>query len=257
MFMFRVSSIGFVGVFAAGATICIAGLLSAHAQQPKTTEKAEIPGGIAGHVKSVDQDKQKISIVTSSGRERAFSITDDTTMLGPRGGKVRRRLNDPRFHEGMELTIVADGGRAKEIHLGYSRRESEDSATGKASAKTGAPRDDREKTPAVRPKLKARAKAALKEEEDGDDDDEIPGKVKSFDAERRLLVVTLLNGKNRSFLLARDVKVLVRGAASKKGLRDPAIKEGTTVTVVVEEGGRRVRELQITPPSASKTKKAA
>ncbi len=81
--------------------------------------------------------------------------------------------------------------------------------------------------------------------------------MKSFNADRGVLVVTLLNGKSRSFILARDVKVVIRGAASKKGLRDPAIKEGTVVTVLVEEGGRRVRELHIIPLAASKAKKAA
>jgi hypothetical protein len=260
MFVFRSSSVRIVSALVAGATFCVVGLLSAQAQQPKTAEKAEIPGGIEGKVKSVDQEKQKLSIVTSSGRERTFSITEDTTMLGPRGGKVRRRLNDPRFHEGMELTVVANSGTATEIHLGISRSEPADSPIEKSSAKSNTPREESEKAPAVKAKARARAKAkaAMKDEDaDDGDDDEIPGKVKSFDSERRILVVTLLNGKSRSFLLARDVKVLVKGAASKQGLRDPAIKEGILVTVVVAEGGRRVRELHITPLAAAKTKKAA
>jgi hypothetical protein len=253
MITFR-SSIRFLSALAAGATICATGVLSAHGQQPKTTEKSEIPGGIEGHVKSVDQDKKKISIVTSNGRERTFSTNDETTMVGPRGGKVRRRLDDPRFHEGMELTIVADGTSAKEIHLGYSRKESGEALAEKPAAKLGTPR---EKAPTIRERIKARAKAAAKDDDDGDDD-EIPGKVKSFDAERHVLVLTLLNGKTRSFILPRDLKVLVKGAASKKGLRDPAIKEGSAVTVIVEgAGGRSVRELQITPPAAATSKKAA
>ena len=94
---------------AAGAAICAGGLFSASAQDTKTSEKTEIPGGIEGHVKSVDHEKETLSIIASTGKERTFKVTEDTTMIGPRGGKVRRRLNDKRFHEGMELTIVADG----------------------------------------------------------------------------------------------------------------------------------------------------
>ena len=86
----------------AGAMICAVGLLAAVAQEPRKGEKPQIPGGIEGHVKSVDHEKETLSITTSDGRERTFTITEETTMLGPRGGKVRSRLKDRRFHEGME-----------------------------------------------------------------------------------------------------------------------------------------------------------
>jgi hypothetical protein len=81
--------------------------------------------------------------------------------------------------------------------------------------------------------------------------------VKSYDANRRLLVVSLLNGKSRSFLLSHDVKVLVRGTPSKQGLSDPALKADVPVTVLVEPGGRRVRELHVGPAPAARSKKAA
>jgi hypothetical protein len=99
-------------------------------------------------------------------------------------------------------------------------------------------------------------KAAAREEED-DEDDEIPGRVKSYDATRRLLVVSLLNGKSRSFFLSHDVKVLVRGTPSTQGLSDPALKADVPVTVLVEAGGRRVRELHVGPAPAARSKKAA
>jgi len=259
MFEFRSSSARMLSALVAGATICTVGLLSTHAQVSTKSEKAEIPGGIEGHVKSVNHEKETVSIVTSDGRTRTFSITEDTTMIGPRGGKVRRRLNDRRFHEGMELTVVADGGTAKEVHLGYSRREPDESTKEKSSAK-GRPSASEEgkKAPRDAGKLaKGSGTKAVAREEDDDDDDEIPGKVKSFDAARRLLVVSLLNGKSRSFLLANDVKVLVKGAASKLGLKDSALKEGASVTVLVEAGGRRVRELHVSPLPAARSRKAA
>ena len=64
--------------------------------------------------------------------------------------------------------------------------------------------------------------------EEEDEDDEIPAKVKSYDTLGRtpVLVVTLLNGKSRSFFLSSEVKVLVKGTTSKLGLKDPAIKAG-------------------------------
>jgi hypothetical protein len=248
-----------------GVTVCVIGLLNANAQEAKKSERPQIPGGIEGHVKKVDVEKETLTIVTTAGSERTFNVTEDTTMLGPRGGKVRRRLHDPRFHEGMELTVVASGTTAKEVHLGYSpRRTDAAKEDGQAAAKPKAPRAG---TVTSAPPSKAKAlskqedaaaaKTAAADEED-DEDDELPGTVKTYNAERRVLVVTLLNGTNRTFFLAKDLKVQVGRAVSKQGIEDPALKEGAHVTVFLAEGGRRVRELHVAPPQAArKAKKAA
>jgi hypothetical protein len=256
--MNRATSVLFMGI-----TMCAIGLVSVAAQEAKKAEKPHIPGGIEGHVKSVDVEKDTITIVTSAGAERTFNLTEDTTMLGPRGGKVRRGLRDPRFHEGMELTVVASGSTAKEIHLGYSRRQrdaaspgGEPTAKSKASAAGTAVNTPATKPKAVMKKGEAAAKSAAADEEE-DEDDELPGTVKSYNAQARLLVVTLLNGTSRSFFLSRDLKVTVGRTASAQGIADPAIKEGAHVTVIVEEGGRRVKELHVNPPPARRTKKAA
>jgi hypothetical protein len=171
-------------------------------------------------------------------------------------------LNDPRFKEGIELTVVADGNTAKEVHLGYRRRQGEASTSpakssttksrGSTKASSGASKTGTATKTAPNPASKAAAS-----EDDEDEDNEIPGTVKSFDPNRRLLVLALLNGKSRSFLLSNDVKVLVRGTASKAGLKDPAIKAGVSLTVFTEAGGRRVRELHVEPPRAAGGKKAA
>jgi hypothetical protein len=250
-----------LGAFAAGAAICAVGLCSVSAQDTKKEEKPAIPGGIEGHVKSVDHEKETLTIVASTGKDRTFKVTEDTTMIGPRGGKVRRRLNDKRFHEGMELTIVAEGANASEIHLGFSRKESGDSADAKPVTKrpAGDSRAGHEDSvsdtpkPKVAGKIGKMTKAAVAD--DDDEDDEIPGKVKSFDAGKRMLVVALLNGKSRSFLLANDVKVVVKGTPSKQGLKDAALKDGAVISVVVEAGGRRVRELRVTPPAVARVRK--
>jgi hypothetical protein len=250
-----------LGALVLGAAIGAGGLLSA---EPQKSDKPEIKGGIEGKVKKVDADKGTLTI-TVDGRERSFTITDDTTIVGPRGGLVHRRLKDPRFHEGLEVTVVAEGKTAKEIHLGYDRKDSEETAgapksTSKATTKGAeepgkvAPAEKSKKTEAKTPaKTAAKAEAGKKDEDD--EDEEFPGKVKSVDSTKRMLVITLLNGKDRSFLLSKDVKILVKGTASKQGLQDPALKAGIPVTVVTDEGGRKVKEVKVAPPP-TKGKKA-
>src|SRR6267378_5796207 len=108
------------------AAVCAVGLFTAEAQEKKGTE---IKGGIAGKVKSVDPEKGTLTITTTDGKTRTFTVDESTTMAGPRGGQVPRRLKDPRFHEGLEVTIVASGNVAKEVHLGYDRKPREDQPT--------------------------------------------------------------------------------------------------------------------------------
>jgi hypothetical protein len=250
-----------------GGALCVAGIVPAGADD----QKAEIKGGIEGKVKSVDVEGQKLTIITSQGRERTFTINEDTTMVGPRGGKVRRHLKDPRFHEGFPVTIVADGNAAEQVHFGFAKDATgaEHADAGKPATRTEAKNDtvDRPKTskntstPPADAASTARNVARHKEAkklEDEDDEEELPGHIKSFNASRRLLVVTLLNGKQRSFLLAKEVPVHISGAAkaSTEGLEDPELKAGAGVTVVTDESGRKVKELKITPASQLKRKKA-
>jgi hypothetical protein len=248
-----------LGVLTLSAFLC-AGAAVSRADDSKG-EKSQIPGGIEGKVKMVDVENGKLTI-TTQGRDRTFTITDDTMMVGPRGGKVRRHLKDPRFHEGFSVTVVAQGDKATEVHLGLARQEDEGKAAAPRTARTqrrlpGTP----DATPETRvskkvspttsePKTGLKGKEAQKLEED--DEAEIPGKIKSFDVRRRVLVVTLLNGKNRSFFLAKDVPVHVKGEVSKRGLADPALKVGAPVTVVTDEGGRKVKELQFSQPQLKK-----
>jgi hypothetical protein len=246
-----------------GAIICAVGI------QPTAADDkgAEIKGGIEGKIVKVDVEGKKLTIATARGPQRTFTVTEDTSMFGPRGGKVKKHLHDPRFREGFPVTIVADGSNAAEIHFGFAK-DAVGYQTTKSTARTETPNE-----PPARPKVDKNApapatptastprddkhKEAVKLEEE-DDEEEIPGHVKSFDATRRLLVLTLFNGKERSFLLAHDVPVHIKGAtaASARGLGDPQLKVGAFVTVVTDEGGHKVKELKITPASQIKQKKA-
>jgi hypothetical protein len=241
-------------------------MLAARADEPKAA-KHEIKGGIDGKVVSVDPAKESLTIALDNGRTRTFMIAEETTMLGPRGGKVRHRLKDPRFREGFPVVIVAEGNTASEVHLGFARdAEANAGKAGSAepAARTTRPRptetETEPATKSIRPRTtpaetepasRTTGKAAGKTE-DEDDEAEIPGRIKKMDASRRVLVVTLLNGKDRSFILPSDVKVLVRGAASRQGLHDPALKAGTHIDVVTEEGGHKVKEVKILPASTRK-----
>jgi hypothetical protein len=249
-----------------GALIGAAGVFSADAQETKRFDKPDIKGGIEGKVKAVDLDKQTL-VVTVNGRDRTFTITDDTTMVGPRGGLVRRRLRDPRFHEGLEIIVVPDRNTAKELHLGSDRRAAQEKENEpKPSTRgTAGPTKDKSKDTSADTAKKKDSKTAkttpksatgTKDEDEDDEDEEFPGKVKSLDPTKRVLVITLLNGKDRSYLLSKDVKILVKGTASKQGLQDPMLKPGIPVTVVTEPGGRKVKEVKVAPAAATKGKKA-
>jgi hypothetical protein len=236
-----------------GTVACVAALLAAGAN----AQKNEIAGGIEGKVKKVDVDSKTLTITTAQGRERTFTITDETIMLGPRGGKVRRRLRDPRFHEGLAVTVVAEKNTASEVHLGYDREERDADKIGKTDEgqprrKVTRPPDTEKRGDQTSRKQDtasgSRSKAAGKTEHD-EEDNEVPGKVKRFDVTRRILVVTLLNGKDRSFVLSKDVPVLVKGKASKQGLEDPALKAGAPIEVLTDEGGHKVKELKIVAAS--------
>jgi hypothetical protein len=225
------------------AAVLAAGLAPAGAQGDK---QSEIKGGIEATLKKVDAEKGTLTVTTANGRDHTFTVTDDTTIVGPRGGVVRRRLSDPRFHPGLEVTVVASGTTAKEVHLGYDRKDAAETPAPTKTEPAAKGKPGQAPEPAATPSK--RAPAAKADEED--DEDEFPGKIKSADPARRMLVITLLNGKDRSFLLARDVKITVKGAASTRGLEDPALKPNIPVTVVTEPGGRKVKEVQVAPPAA-------
>src|SRR5262245_50270178 len=89
-----------------GIVVGTLGLFSAHAAEG---EKAAVKGGIEGKIVRVDADKGTVTIADVNQRERTFSITNETIIVGPRGGIVKRRLKDARFHNGLSITVVANG----------------------------------------------------------------------------------------------------------------------------------------------------
>jgi hypothetical protein len=269
------------------AVLLTVGLLSNRTAQAKDPE---IKDGIPGTVVNVDVNQGTVTIAEKGSRERTYSVTEETVIVGPRGGIVHRRLKDHRFHSGLPITIVADGTTAVELHLGYDRKARETSGVTSRSASSSRPASDNttpsstgttstgtsdtgSSTPPSSPtpststtrtsrfrglgeSKRVTGKEAAKDEEE-DEDNEFPGKVKSVDPDKHVLVITLINGKDRSFLLAHDVKVTVNNRASRHGLSDAAFKPGIPLTVVTEAGGRKVKEVKVTTVTSRRVKKAA
>jgi hypothetical protein len=254
-----------VGTALCGMAIATVGLLSAQAAD---TKKSEIKDGIDGKIVAVDVEKGSVTIADATGREREFSITSETVIVGPRGGLVHKRLKDHRFHKGLPLTVVAHGTTAAELHLGFDRKAHQEKSTVSqptSNAGSDTPQEKTTPTPVTRTSRfrgvlgskPAATSEPAKTEEAPDEDSEFPGKVKSVDPVKRMLVITLLNGKDRSFLLPSDIKVTVNGRASKKGLSDKALKEGIPLTVVTETGGHKVKEVKVTAAVTRRVKKAS
>ncbi len=256
--------------FALCSLIVGTALLAAPSAQAKDSE---IKDGIPGTVVKVDAAQGTVTIAGKEGRERTYTVTQETLIVGPRGGIVHQRLNDHRFHSGLSITVVANGTTAAELHLGYDRtaRAGRTTAprgtTTTAPAETPATTDSGTTTPPAIPApgttrtarfrgVEARRNAAKEtKEEEEDEDSEFPGKIKSVDPTRHMLVITLVNGKDRSFLVSSEAKVLVNSRASRHGLSDPALQPGASLTVVTEQGGRKVKEVKLTP-AARRLRKA-
>jgi hypothetical protein len=251
-----------------GSVLCVAalgtvGLMSAAAAD---TKASEIKDGIPGKIVKVDAEQATVTIAGEDGRERTYNITEETVIVGPRGGAVHKRLKDPRFHSGLAVVVVADGKSATQLHLGYDRKARKSTAAAAGTSPSETPSTDAAPTPAPKTRTsrfrglidstKTPAPKAEKEEAE-DDDNEFPGKVKSVDPAKRMLVITLLNGKDRSFLLPSDVKVTVNGRTSRRGLSDASLKTGNSLTVVTETGGRKVKEVKVSLATRSRLKKAS
>jgi hypothetical protein len=232
-----------------GAALCSAGFLPA-ADQKQGNQPMQ--RGIDGKIKSVDVAGKTLTITTPAG-DRTFTITDNTVLAGPRGGKVPRHLKDPRFHEGFPVTVVAQGTTATEVHLGFARGGAEEPA---AQTNTTPPTAQPRGMPTLRkpaanepvnPPTADQTSRTSKYPTQPNKDTEIAARIKTFDPAKRILVVSLPNGQDRSFMLPNNVAVMVRGAASRQGLQDPAMRVGARITIMTDENGHKVKSIEIIP----------
>jgi hypothetical protein len=233
-----------------GVVIGLLGLLSATGAEARDPE---IKGGILGTLVKIDNTKGTMTIVDSDHRERTYTITEKTVIVGPRGALVKRRLMDHRFRAGLPVTVVANGDTTDQLFLGYDHRSSEvssaraSSPSNSGSSSPGAPlspgRTSRFR--GLRESGRSAETTAGRSEADEDEDNQFPGTIKSVDPARRMVVITLLNGKDHSFLLPSDVKLTVDSRPSRQGLHDSALKPGISLAVITEAGGRKVKEISV------------
>lgn len=91
---------------------------------PKAAPKKEIKGGIHATVNKVDVAKKSFTATTEDGKVLLLAVTDETKIIGPRGGQSDDGIEDDRFVADAEVIIVlAPGGKsAAEVHLPYRKR---------------------------------------------------------------------------------------------------------------------------------------
>jgi hypothetical protein len=221
-----------------GALFCSIAICALAAHSAKAADEAATKEGIEGKIVKADVEKNALTISTKSGQKQTFTVTNETTIVGPRGGIVHKRLEDPRFHPGLTVTVVAKDDVAQQIQLSIDhgsgvRRPSSRARTGfRGRFATGG----------------GTAQAATQEAEE---ENEFPGTIKSVNADKNILVVTLLTGKNESFMVSKAAKVTIGGTASDKGLADTKLTPGTSVTVITE-GGNKVKEVRATTKTTKK-----
>jgi hypothetical protein len=221
-----------------GALLCSIAICALAAHSTKAADEAATKDGIEGKIVKADVEKNALTISTKSGQKQTFTVTNDTTIVGPRGGIVHKRLEDPRFHPGLTVTVVAKDDVAQEIHLSVDRGSS--------------------RRPSGRARMGFRGRFAVggsasqaAPQQEAEDENEFPGTIKSVNAEKNILVVRLLTGKNESFMVSKDAKVKIDGTPSEKGLADAKLTQGTAV-IVITENGNKVKEVRATAKTAKK-----
>ncbi len=188
---------------AIGSLLC-AMAIAAFAAFATPAVGADVPGGIKGDIVKVDTAKSTLTVHTQTG-DKTYTIAQTTQIVGPRGGIVHKRLQDPRFHAGLHVTIVASGMAATQVLLGVDRKaKTGDAATSKT-------------TTGFRGDAAGKGEAAKTEEAPADEDNEFPGKIKSVDADKNILVVTLLTGKDHSFMVGSEAKLTIGARRQPEG----------------------------------------
>lgn len=76
--------------------------------------------------------------------------------------------------------------------------------------------------------------------------DPIVGKVKEVDAKKALFVITLKDGKDRTFLVNKETKFLgPQGGVSKLALKDDRMEPGYEVQVTASEDGKTAVQVKL------------
>ena len=86
--------------------------------------------------------------------------------------------------------------------------------------------------------------------------EEIKGKIKSVDADKKVLTVTV-DGKDKEFKVTDTTNILgANGKAVKQGLKAKAFKEGANVVITTDkkDGKETVTEVKLAPAKKNQDK---
>jgi hypothetical protein len=88
--------------------------------------------------------------------------------------------------------------------------------------------------------------AQTKDKDAKKDAKEFKAKVVKVDADKKILTVTLDDGKRKDFMIAEDTKILgPRGGVSKERLKDDRLAVGAEITLVMGADGKTVKEVRL------------
>jgi hypothetical protein len=88
--------------------------------QDKGAKKTEVSKKMyVGKLKEISLKRKQFSIVTESGKELSFLVSDKTKFIGPKGGISEDGLKDDRMAKGNVVKVLpaSDKKFAAEVHL--------------------------------------------------------------------------------------------------------------------------------------------
>ena len=70
---------------------------------------------IKGMLKKVDVARGTVTVTSSNNRDRTWTITEDTKIVGPGGKRLRARLKDKLFATGVEVLVTTEIRNDREV----------------------------------------------------------------------------------------------------------------------------------------------
>jgi hypothetical protein len=208
-------------VVALAGTVVLAGTLAAADKE------------VVGKFVKVDADAQTITLQTDAGKKE-FALGADVKVLDARGTAVRDGLKDRRLAAGADVKLVLGGSTVKEVHLRP------------AAGDKGDPKDAKKEPPRD---TKDAKKDSPRDAKDSPDAKELPGikaTVLKVDVDKGTATVQTEAGKKLELKLGEEVKYLgPRGGVSDKGIKDDRFVAGSEVRVVMDAGGKTVKEIHL------------
>jgi hypothetical protein len=165
---------------------------------------------VTGKVVKIDTAEKTITVQLAQGKAD-YSFAANTKVLDAKGAPVKDGLK--ALTPGTEVTLVLpmNSTTVKEVKLG------------------GAEKTPRKDSPAPPKEVKG-----------------TPAKLLKVDADKRIAMVELENGKKMDLKLGENVKFIgPRGGVSDEGIKDDRFVAGAEIRVVMDSAGKNVTEIHL------------